>query len=78
MAVDERGRLSVAWNEGAIKLRRWDGHGWQQLGNSASALGASQSTNCILGVVAVRGTRTCVVWLESVGMVHLRCFTDPT
>jgi hypothetical protein len=41
-------------------------------------LGASQSTNCILGVVAVRGTRTCVVWLESVGMVHLRCFTDPT
>jgi hypothetical protein len=83
MAVDERGRLSVAWIEGVggvgvIKLRRWDGHGWQQLGNSASAVGVPQTTaGCSLGAVAVRGTRTCVVWLESVGMVHLRCFTDP-
>jgi hypothetical protein len=81
VVADEKGRLTVAWEEapGVIKLRRWNGHGWQQLGTSASSGGISQcATRCHLGDVAVRGARTCVVWVEEVGMVHLRCFTDPS
>ena len=82
VVADEKGRLTVAWEEGypeAIKLRRWNGHAWQQLGTSASDGGISQSAGrCHLGAVAVRGARTCVAWIEDVGMVHLRCFTDPS
>lgn len=82
MVADEKGRLTIAWEEGypeAINLRRWNGHAWQQLGTSASNGGISQSAGrCHLGAVAVRGARTCVVWIEEVGMVHLRCFTDPS